>query len=774
MYLAATTLVVGVLAIGAVHRWGAVVTCALAVVAFAPMLRSQRTGHAISPLAIFLGLALALTVLQLVPLPAGLVRLLSPATYDTIAGNAAALGDPAPGWLPITLDRPGTVVETAKLAAYLVFALVCIRLAAQERGRMRLLQVVTGIASALALVGLAHEAVGAEALFGIYAPRDMPAPPYMSPLLNSNHFSAYLAMAAPLALALAIHARGTTRLLWFGSLLLLVAVCLLLKSRGGSLALVLGLTAGTGIWLLGRRARALGHTKRTRSTNVGMAVVVLSTLVLVGALSAGGVVQEFAATRSSEFKDPRSKFAAWTSASYLLRDFRWTGVGRGAFETAFTRHHPASSELTFSRLENEYLQAAVEWGVPAAAALVLALVFACVVASRRWADGPLEAGALGAGAAIAVQNGFDFSLELPSVALAAIAVLATLLYVPLTSPRELQVPAWVRRARYAGCLLAAIAVLLAALPFARSAREDGDRLAALAADGSVGRDRVVAAGRTAMRRHPADYYPAGVVGYALTALGDPEAIRYVNRSLYLHPRHSGVHLIAARALRAFGQRQQSLIEYGLALRYGADIAAVTDEVLTHYPAVEDAAHAVPIEPRIGLKVATHLARTGRLDVALVAGRRLVRYHPTHVPSLLFLANAILQSGGEPGEAIALATRAHQLASSPRSAIVLANALRASGDDERALAILGEGLAAADRTASHQDNVDVLYLLSQIHHGRGELALAREKAQAILGLSGIDNRTRAIAHAHLARIEEAAGNDHQARWEKEQANALNAD
>ena len=108
-------------------------------------------------------------------------------------------------------------------------------------------------------------------------------------------------------------------------------------------------------------------------------------------------------------------------------------MGRGAFEVAYTRVN-ATSTLTFSHLENEYLQAVVDWGIPGAAFLALAMGLLILSAIRRWQAGPLEAGALGGLAALALQNVADFNLEFPGVALPALALIATLLPTELAKP----------------------------------------------------------------------------------------------------------------------------------------------------------------------------------------------------------------------------------------------------------------------------------------------------------------------------------------------------
>src|SRR5262249_28493945 len=144
--------------------------------------------------------------------------------------------------------------------------------------------------------------------------------------------------------------------------------------------------------------------------------VALCVLVVIVVTSAGTAAEQLANTSLQEIHEPKSKYAAWRSSTTLMEEAPWVGVGRGALEPAFTRVHPASAFVTFSHLENEYIQSVVEWGVPGALALAAAMSWLAIVAIRRWRDGPLAASALGGLAVVAVQSNVDFGVELLGLA----------------------------------------------------------------------------------------------------------------------------------------------------------------------------------------------------------------------------------------------------------------------------------------------------------------------------------------------------------------------
>ncbi len=135
-------LVVAVFAIGGAHRWSVVALGLLSAGALSLQITSQRQLGRPSPLLVLLAAAVALTALQLVPLPALVMEILHPAAYDLIADGSRLAGSGEPVLLPLSLDPPGTLFELVKLCSYLALGYVAVRMAVSERGRIRILTAV--------------------------------------------------------------------------------------------------------------------------------------------------------------------------------------------------------------------------------------------------------------------------------------------------------------------------------------------------------------------------------------------------------------------------------------------------------------------------------------------------------------------------------------------------------------------------------------------------------------------------------------------------------
>ncbi|HEX3760809.1 MAG TPA: O-antigen ligase family protein, partial [Kofleriaceae bacterium] len=350
----------------------------------------------------------------------------------------------------------------------------------------------------------------------------------------------------------------------------------------------------------GRRHRAL-------ITEVPITIVIAAGLAVAVYTTAGKVADQLENTSLTELGHPLSKYEAWKSSLELVGESPWVGIGRGAIEPVFTRVHPSSAYVTFSHLENEYIQAVVEWGIPGAVLLGLALAWCIRGAARRWRDGPLAAAAIGACAAILFQSSVDFGVELLGLAVPVVLIAATLLGVRLRESRALG--AKLARAGVVAGLVGAAAVLL--VPATRSASEDHDRLADAAEPGP----NELAVLHDDMQRHPLDYLAYGEVAAVLLRTGDPHAGKFLNHALTLHPTHPGLHRLAARMLIASGRRSQAALEYALALRGTLAPAHLVAEVVTLLPEVELAAAAIPPDVPERGPILHALAEQKRDDVA---------------------------------------------------------------------------------------------------------------------------------------------------------------
>jgi len=606
--LVALAIGAAILALGGATRWAQSIVAAIAAVGVLAQINSRRGQVRWPPLLVLLGVASLWTCIQLIPLPASLVETLMPtlAAYREDGAQLAQVSVAS----TITMDVPATLRALAFLLTLSGVAFVALRLSSSERGRYLIVASVAACTGFAALLTGLHELLGATSLYGLYKPWQA-SPPILGPLLNSNHLGGLMAVGTVTSLGLAFYTRQAPllRVVWWVVAVSCAVVTLASLSRGAVISLVAGLVVTLGAMLAHRMQSIERSSQRRReqffARTLPVGVVIACSLVIAVYVGAGSAMQQLENTSLDEIREPRSKFAAWRSAMHLVEETPWVGVGRGAFESSFTHVHPASSVVTFSHLENEALQAVVDWGLPATLVFAGLAAWIGLLAIRRWRDGPLAAGALGALMVVAFQSNFDFGMELLGLAVPTTALVATLTYVGI---RELRAGVRTRMritriAHGAAIALGGLALLSAST---RTLEEDHRRLQ---------RTTDPAVIRASIEAHPMDYLGYAALSQEMLRANDEGGVRMLNHALRLHPTHAGLHRLAARLLVRAGRASQAESEYAASIRGSRNPRDTIVEMLAVLPK-DRAAGAIPVELNVDVTVRT-LTQEGRVDVALL-------------------------------------------------------------------------------------------------------------------------------------------------------------
>jgi hypothetical protein len=477
------------LCFGGAVWWFPAAAAALALVlagcTVAQLLAAPRIPVLKSPLTLLGLLALALGMIQLVPLPASLARRLSPSAQAIYAYGvmprlaradlpSVALTEPAQVRSPATLDRAATL-------RWLVGAAICLGVFwsvsqfADRIGRLYLLwgSIVAAFLTngAIALVQLAGSA---EGLFGFLRPGggvtwapsfdsllETPALTFLRPLgdppaaegslqpfqpiavlpersllfgtmpASRGAFLAMGAIALPLALAIVLHLiapRGSREPLVSrlghtgqGGLVLLLLVMLVLS------AFLLGMAAGPWFclpFLIGVAAVGIPGAAGWRWPSLGVTALLVMSIGL-GAALAGAWPAVGGGRAPLESVSWEHAKLVWNESLAIAGDFPLVGTGLGSFATVapYWKTRDAASTTAMSSL----LQCAVESGaigIGLVAAAVLWSLWRLPASLRRVgsADRTLAYGLIGAAASFGLWSVVQWSVELPAVAISASAL----------------------------------------------------------------------------------------------------------------------------------------------------------------------------------------------------------------------------------------------------------------------------------------------------------------------------------------------------------------
>jgi putative inorganic carbon (hco3(-)) transporter len=373
----------------------------------------------------------AAVVLQLVPLPRGIVAFASP---HVEALRAALYLDSASRFTTLTVNQALTRAGLASLvSALLVFW------AARDvfsRGGLRIAaSSVAWAGAALVAVSLVQRATAPRSLLWIWTPADAEAQP-LGPFVNRNHLATWLLMAASLTAGyLVAHTRAigssqaSLRLKvrdWLadGKGLLLAAALITMvlgigatMSRGAILGAGAALAVGLGLSDIeqrGRTARVVG----------ACAAVVLAAAVWSN-------IEALA--RKFDAPTTLGRVTIWRETLPVVRDFWLTGTGAGTYGPTMVQYQRAFREVHFNQAHSEYVQVAAEGGVLLAVPLAVALGGGLRLARKRLREDKrpiswLRIGAAAGLAGAAVHGIFETGLRIPANGLLAALLTAIVVH----------------------------------------------------------------------------------------------------------------------------------------------------------------------------------------------------------------------------------------------------------------------------------------------------------------------------------------------------------
>jgi putative inorganic carbon (HCO3(-)) transporter len=446
----------GALAFGAVYPWAfgpLLVACATIGAAGVVVYRSRRLDRATQAAFVALGAVLVAACLQLVPLPAQVLAVVSPGTHGFLTNfdfAYALAADSGSSWHPLSLAPSSTALGIGCLAAFTLFLVGLAR--GLSPARVRTLAVsIAAFGVLLALVGIVQRAVlgdhawGGMKIYGFWTPRNLLTTPF-GPFINKNHFAGWMLMAIPLAVGVAIgraehatkHLRGDWRSLlsWLSTpeggrlqLLVMAAVAmgaslLLTRSRSGVAGLLFS------ILLFGIAAH-----RRFRSARAGLAALASLLTIFVAVFVLAGA--ELTARVTSRLDAVELRKNIWSDSVRIIRDFPLAGTGLNTFGTAMIRYQTTQRDLHFQEAHNDYLQVVVEGGALLAIPAAVALVLMVRAVRRRFAAGEddsrtywIRTGAAIGLLAIALQSAVEFSLQMPGNTALFVVLLAIALHEP--------------------------------------------------------------------------------------------------------------------------------------------------------------------------------------------------------------------------------------------------------------------------------------------------------------------------------------------------------
>jgi O-antigen ligase len=399
------------------------------------------------PAWVALGAWVALETLHVIPMPAGMVALLSPsaARMHALATDAGIVQ----GWVTLSIDPQASRISLLKTLSFVAIFFLSIALGNRRSRVLLLAQILVYAALAQSVYAVLMHLSGApQDWFGTRIRHgDMASGTYV----NRNHLAGFLEMSLAIGIGLLIaglsdrsadtwkkFVRQTLDWILSPKMVLRLALCVLVialtttHSRMGNGAFFSSLIiAGIVGIALSRYA--------TRNTVLLLASLVVIDLVVVG--SWFGVEKLAQRVQETTLQDVQEREEPPEAAMNLIRDYPVFGAGPGSFYLAFPPYRTERITAFFNHAHNDYVQFASESGVLGLAILGVFVCLSLGAALRaQWERrDPLMRGlsfaCIMGVTSILIHSWVDFNLQIPANA-ALFMVLCALGWISLYLDRR--------------------------------------------------------------------------------------------------------------------------------------------------------------------------------------------------------------------------------------------------------------------------------------------------------------------------------------------------
>lgn len=361
------------------------------------------------PILLLLLMAILLALLQLVPLP--------PNIWLSLSGReifaAAALGQDQP-WRPLSIVPSATVNAVSSLIVPLTTLVLAMGLKKDERLLLpAVILCFVMISTLLALLQFSGSRFDNPLINDVHG--------YVSGIFaNQNHFALLLAIGCLLAPAWAFSDRRRSR--WRGpvALGLLLLFSLTILATGSRAGLLLGLVAiGIGILIAWNGVRdAASRAPRWVFPALIASIIGLIAIAILASVAADRAVSINRMLELDPLQDMRSR--GLPTVLEMIRIYFPYGSGFGAFDPIFRIHEPFGllKVRYFNHAHNDYLEIALDGGLPGLLLLVGGLLWWGIASFRLWRTDAANALAKAGSATLLlvfVASAFDYPARTPTI-----------------------------------------------------------------------------------------------------------------------------------------------------------------------------------------------------------------------------------------------------------------------------------------------------------------------------------------------------------------------
>ncbi len=311
----------------------------------------------------------AYILVQLIPLPAGVVKLISPSTYSLYKETIGII-DPVQ-WVSLSINKKATLAGLFRYTAYAGFYLLTVQVLSRRSLLKKTLNYLVIFAAILSVTAILQRFTSPGKIYWFYKTPTA----FFGPYLNRNHYAGLMEMIFPVIFSLFLfykpgvsysslrekvveffnHIRTSEHiLLGFSALLVALSVFLSL-SRGGIISLCV--SAGLCFLMITVKQRTI----RSAGNTVFLLVFIL--LISVGGFGWKPIFNRFEKIRNEQGEITESRLILWKDSVPAFKEFPVTGTGMGTFVNIYPRFQSKSMGGRLDHAHNDYLEFLVNGGI---------------------------------------------------------------------------------------------------------------------------------------------------------------------------------------------------------------------------------------------------------------------------------------------------------------------------------------------------------------------------------------------------------------------------
>jgi O-antigen ligase len=337
-------IILSVLLFGGVENWAAALSGILILVFFnLSFISNLRRGGKFffihKSLLVSMALFLSFSVLQIIPLPPGLLQYLSPEKYSFVERLSLS------SLQSLSVYPYATLHAIVKGILYLMVFAMAVVLARKRNLLLTFINVIIFFSFLLSIFALIQKGTWNGKIYWFRELSIVSVP--FGPYVNRNHFAGFIEMIIPLSLALGVYYREYAKRFFyiFCSVIMCFALFISL-SRGG----IVSFTVGFAFYTL----MSIHEKKESKP----MIFLILFVMLLISFLVYMGIhplIERFTTMEAV-------RVHMWNSFLDAATDFWLVGSGLGTFSHIAHLYHPEGSTSFYDHAHNDYLEFFIEMG----------------------------------------------------------------------------------------------------------------------------------------------------------------------------------------------------------------------------------------------------------------------------------------------------------------------------------------------------------------------------------------------------------------------------